>query len=90
MRFILKNLYWCILFVFAFGATPLWVLAFLWTVANEPTPIAPYKPIHPVSNYRGLEVVNKPRIPSVSEIDSVKAHALAILGMDGSYIRKGE
>ena len=90
MRFILKNLYWCFLFLVAFGSTTLWALAFLWAVANEPTPIAPGKPLNPTP-YKGLEFnTSKAYIPSNVEIERIRQHAIEVLGLDNTETRKGE
>jgi len=78
------------LYLIGFGGVALYCLAFLWIVAGDPTPLAPYKPIHPYAAYRGLEFVNKARVPSASEIDSVIDHARQVLGLDNSYVKKEE
>jgi len=76
-------------YIISLLSTALWMLTFIWAIAGDPTPLAPHKPLNPTP-YRGLEFVNKPRVPSTSEIDSVRRHALKVLGLDSSYVKKGE
>ena len=76
------------LYLIGFGGVLLYCLTILWSIAGDPTPLAPHKPIHPYAAYRGLEFVNEPRVPSASEIDSVRRHAIEVLGLDKT--KKGE
>ena len=77
-------------YIISLLSTALWMLTFIWAIAGDPTPLAPHKPIHPYATYRGLEFdTSKAYIPSDAEIKRVRQHAIEVLGLDNSYVKKG-
>jgi len=58
-------------------AVSLYALALLWIVSGDMEPIS-RKPIHPVSDYVGLQI-KEGRVPSAEEIEAVRIRAISVI-----------